>query len=318
MTVLFHVPLLAALAVFDNPWSALINGLADLISVVLDYIYTHLLHNYGWSMLALAFAATAVMTPLYMQTFRSVKQMQAIQPYVKRLQEKHKNDKQKLAEEQMKLFREHNINPLGGCLPTLIQLPIFFAIYQAILRHNAQFAHAGWLWIGSGFCNHAPQMPSWLSFLSGPICASDLSQPDKLLTLAYAVSMFFSFQMTTTVTSDPVQLQQQKLMGYMMPVLWFFIGQKFASAFTLYWLGLNIFSTALRFWAMRGPSSIPALPQETDATRAGYPLHCPNCKSLLTIVKGSRCESCGTKVKKVAPASNGKVASKTTVSPADK
>jgi YidC/Oxa1 family membrane protein insertase len=316
LTVLLHVLPLVAVAVFDNPWSSMINTLADGISVVLDYINAHITHNYGWSMLALAFVATLAMLPLYLQTFRSVKEMQAIQPYIKRLQDRYKNDKQKLAEEQMKLFREHNINPFGGCLPTLIQLPIFFAIYQAILRHSSQFAHAGWLWIGSAFAAHAPQVPSWLSWMSGPIFAGNLSEPDKILTLLYAVSMFFSFQMTTTVSTDPLQQQQQKLMSYMMPVMWFFIGQRFASAFTLYWLGLNLFSTALRFWAMRTPSKIPAPPQETPATLAGYPLHCPNCNALLTVAKG-KCEACGVKVKKLAPATNGKVKPGAAVAPRD-
>jgi YidC/Oxa1 family membrane protein insertase len=314
---LLHLPLLSALAAFDNPWTSLINALADWISVVLDFINLHVTHNYGWSMLVLALVATLVMLPLYLQQFRSVKEMQAIQPYVKRLQDKYKDDRQKLAEEQMKLFKEHNINPFGGCLPTLIQLPIFFAIYQAIQRHSEQFAHAGWMWIGGPLSVHSPQFPNIFG-LGGPIFAANLSQPDKLLTLFYAISMFFSFQMTTTVSTDPMQQQQQRLMSYMMPVMMFFIGQHFIAGFVLYWLGLNIFSTALRFWAMRAPSKIPALPQETAATQAGYPLHCPNCKALLTIVKGSRCEACNTKVKKVAPASNGKLASGATVTPPTK
>ena len=308
---------LALLAAFDNPWTTLINSIAGAISVVLDFINSHVTHNYGWSMLALALVATLAMLPLYLQTFRSVKEMQAVQPYLKRIQEKYKNDRQKIAEEQMKLFREHNINPLGGCLPTLIQLPIFFAIYSAINSHKAQFAHATWLWIGSAMSLHAPHLPSWLPWITGPIFATNLSEPDKILTLVYAVSMFFSFQMTTTVATDPAQQQQQKLMSYMMPIMWFFIGQRFASGFTLYWLGLNIFSTALRFWVMRAPSRIPAPPQETPATLAGFPLHCPNCNALLTVVKNNKCASCGVKVKKIAPAPNGKLQSGAGVAPTD-
>jgi YidC/Oxa1 family membrane protein insertase len=315
---LLHALPVAAFLAFDNPWSTLINTLAGGINVVLDFINAHITHNYGWSMVALAFAATAAMMPLYMQMFRSVKEMQAIQPYIKRLQEKFKDDRQKLAEEQMKLFKEHNINPFGGCLPTLIQLPIFFAIYQAIRSHTTQFSSAGWLWIGTAFSAHGPHIPTWVPLLGGnEIFAPNLSAPDMILTLLYAVSMFFSFQMTTTVTTDPMQQQQQKMMSYLMPVMWFFIGQKFASAFTLYWLGLNLFSTTLRFAVMRAPK-IPAPPQETAATLAGYPLHCPNCKALLTVGKGGKCAACGAKVKKVAPGSNGKVASSTTVTPADK
>jgi len=315
-----HLAPVIAYAFFYNPWTSLIDSLAGYISIFLDFINAHLTHNYGWSMMLLALFATIAMLPLYLQTFRSVKEMQAIQPHIKRLQDKYKNDRQKLAEEQMKLFREHNINPLGGCLPTLIQIPIFFSIYTAIRSHTAQFAHATWLWIGSAIAAHAPQMPSWLPFhlLSGPLLAMNLGEPDKLLTLLYAVSMFFSFQLTTVVAADPVQQQQQKMMSYMMPVMWFFIGQNFASGFTLYWLSLNLFSTTLRIFAMRMPTRIPAPPQETPATLAGYPLHCPHCKALLSIVKGSKCASCGARVKKIAPASNGKLASGAAVTPADK
>lgn len=311
-------PLFAATFAFDNPWTDLIDSLAVGITWLLNFI-NGVTHNYGWSMLLLALAATIAMLPLYLQMFRSFKEMQAVQPYVKRLQDRYKDDRQKLAEEQMKLFREHNINPLGGCLPTLIQLPVFFAIYQAIRNASAQFTHATWLWIGSAFSGvHGPQLPAFLPWnLGGPIFAASLADNDKVLTLLYAVSMFFSFQMTTTVTADQSQAQQQKLMGYMMPILWFFIGQRFASAFTLYWLGLNICSTTLRYFVMRAPSRVPAPPQETAATLAGYPLHCPNCKALLTVAKGGKCTACGVKVKRVAPASNGKVASGTAVTPAD-
>ena len=302
----------------DNWFTDIIAGIAGAISVVLDFIYAHIAHNYGWAMILLALAATLGMLPLYLTQFRSFREMQAIQPYVKRLQDRYKNDRQKLAEEQMKLFREHNINPFGGCLPTLIQLPVLWGIYQSINQHQAAFSHAGWLWIGSAFAQHSPSLPAWLGMFGGPIFAANLATPDKILTVFYAISMFFSFQMTSMPSSDPMQQQQQKLMSYMMPVMMLFIGQKFISGFVLYWLGLNVFTTALRFFAMRAPTKIPAPPQETPATLAGYPLHCPNCKELLTIQKGSRCAACGTKVKKVAPASNGQIAATSASKPATK
>lgn len=303
ISILAVTPLFA-----DNWFTQLIAGIAGAISVILDFIYGHIAHNYGWSMILLALAATLGMLPLYLTQFRSFREMQAVQPYIKRLQEKYKNDRQKLAEEQMKLFREHGINPLGGCLPTLVQLPILWGIYQAIVGHEAVFSHAGWLWIGSQFSLHSPEIPSWVPLLGGPIFAANLATPDKILTVLYAISMFFSFQMTSMPAADPMQQQQQKMMSYLMPVMMLFIGQKFISGFVLYWLGLNVFTTVIRFFAMRAPTKIPAPPQETAATRAGYPLNCPNCKELLTIQKGSRCAACGAKVKKVAPAANGSLA----------
>jgi len=298
----------------ENYFTDLINVIAGVISVILNFIYANIAHNYGWSMILLSLFATLITLPLTLQQLRSMREMQAIQPYVKRLQDRFKNDRQKLAEEQMKLFREHNINPLGGCLPTLIQIPILYGIYTAIQQHSAVFSHAGWMWIGTAMTLHSPAVPSWIPVISGPIFAVSLAAPDKILSLFYSISMYFSFQMTSMPTSDPMQQQQQKLMSYMMPVLMLVISQKFISGFVLYWLGFNIFSTAIRYFAMRTPTKIPAPPQETAATLAGYPLHCPNCKELLTIQKGSRCAACGAKVKKVAPAANGQIASSTSAS----
>jgi len=302
----------------DNYFTDLINAIAGVISVILNFIYANIAHNYGWSMILLALVATLITLPLTLQQLRSMREMQAVQPYMKRLQDKYKNDRQKLAEEQMKLFREHNINPFGGCLPTLIQIPILYGIYTAIQQHSAVFSHAGWMWIGTAFSLHSPSMPSWVPFITGPIFAASLAVPDKILSLVYSISMYFSFQMTSMPTSDPMQQQQQKLMSYMMPVLMLVISQRFISGFVLYWLGFNIFSTTIRYFVMRTPTKIPAPPQETPATLAGYPLNCPNCKEQLTIQKGSRCAACGAKVKKVAPASNGQMATTSESKPATK
>lgn len=302
----------------DNYFTDLINAIAGVISVILNFIYANIAHNYGWSMILLSLVATLITLPLTLQQLRSMREMQAVQPYMKRLQDKYKNDRQKLAEEQMKLFREHNINPFGGCLPTIIQIPILYGIYTAIQQHSAVFSHAGWMWIGTAMSVHSPSIPAIVPFISGPIFAASLAAPDKILSLVYSISMYFSFQMTSMPTSDPMQQQQQKLMSYMMPVLMLVISQRFISGFVLYWLGFNIFSTIIRYFVMRTPTKIPAPPQETPATLAGYPLHCPNCKELLTIQKGSRCAACGTKVKKVGPASNGQMATTSATKPATK
>lgn len=302
----------------DNYFTDLINAIAGVISVILNFIYSNIAHNYGWSMILLSLVATLITLPLTLQQLRSMREMQAVQPYMKRLQDKYKNDRQKLAEEQMKLFKEHNINPFGGCLPTLIQIPILYGIYTAIQQHSAVFSHAGWMWIGTAMSLHSPSIPSWVPFVTGPIFAASLAVPDKVLSLVYSISMYFSFQMTSMPSSDPMQQQQQKLMSYMMPVLMLVISQRFISGFVLYWLGFNIFSTIIRYFVMRTPTKIPAPPQETPATLAGYPLNCPNCKELLTIQKGSRCAACGTKVKKVAPASNGQMATTSATKPATK
>lgn len=282
-------------AAFANPLSALIDALGNFVSVLIDWLYS-VTHNYGWSMMLLALAVSVLLLPLNIQALKSMTEAQALAPYLKRLQTKYKGDRQKLNEETMKLYKEHGVNPLGGCLPMLAQYPFLIAVYRAIAIHNTAFKNAGWLWIGSSISHSMPQ------FL-----ATSLLQPDRLLLLAYAVSMYFSIKLTPSVSTDPQQQQMMKMQALLMPVMLFVLGGLYhwSAAFVLYWFGFNVISMAERWYVMRLPSRIPKPVEETPATLAGYPRDCPHCHRLLTVVKGSKCEHCGTKVKKLAPSGNG-------------
>ncbi|MDQ2818098.1 MAG: YidC/Oxa1 family membrane protein insertase [Candidatus Eremiobacteraeota bacterium] len=273
----------SALFALMNPINAIGNWIAGLINLI-----NGVTHNYGWSMLALAVIVRVGLAPLYLQQIKSAKEMQALQPYVKRLQAKHKGDPKKLQEEQMALFREHGVNPLGGCLPLLAMLPVMWGVYHAIALNNDHFKNAHWLWIGSALSHKFPQ---WL--------APDLFASDKILLLAYVVSMFFYTLVTPTASSDPQQKQMMKMQAYIMPIVLLFIGKSWSAAFVLYWFGFNILTLAQQWYVMRLPSRIPALPAETPATLAGYPAACPACKAPLSVIKG-KCEACGERVKKMA------------------
>src|SRR5215470_13683180 len=144
--------LITTILAFVNP----IDVIGDQIAHGLDLI-NGFTHNYGWSLIVLAFAVRLLLFPLYAQQFKSMKEMQALGPYIKRLQTRYKDNKQKQQEEMLKLYREHGVNPLGGCLPLLAQLPILYAVYHAIAIHNEQFKSAGWLWIGTEFAKAHPQ-----------------------------------------------------------------------------------------------------------------------------------------------------------------
>jgi YidC/Oxa1 family membrane protein insertase len=229
-----------------------------------------------------------------------MKEMQALQPYIKRLQSKYPDKKntesqRKLQEETMALYRQHGVNPLGGCLPVLAQMPVLIAVYQAIALHDDPFKQATWLWIGSPLSHQFPQ-----------IFANNLFEPDKLLMFLYAVSMYFSMRMTPT-TGDPQQQQMMRTQSMIMPFMLFGLGiiYKWHSGFVLYWLGFNLVSMAQQWLMARSPSRIAQLPAETPATLAGYPLDCPSCGERLVVVKGSKCEKCRAKVRKLQPGGNG-------------
>lgn len=282
---------------FANPFSDAFNALAHFVATGLDAI-NGITHNYGWSMLVLALVVRIALMPLFLQQFKSMKEMQALAPYLKRLQAKHKNDRAKLQEQTMALYREHGVNPLGGCLPLLAQMPILFAVYSAISMHNDQFKHATWLWIGTPLSHQFPQ-----------IFANNLYDADNFLLLLYAVAMYFSTKLTPMTAMDAQQAQMMRTQSTIMPIMFFGIGlfSKWHSGFVLYWLGFLVVSLVQQWFIMRAPSRIAAPPAETPATLAGYPLDCPSCAERLVVVKGSKCEKCGAKVRKLQPSGNGTV-----------
>ncbi|MGD9781449.1 MAG: membrane protein insertase YidC, partial [Kiritimatiellia bacterium] len=172
-------------------------------------------YSYGVAIILLTFLIRIVFWPLNHKSMVSTRRMQEIQPLVTALKEKYKGDAQKQQQEMMALYKEHKINPMGGCLPMLIQIPVFFALF-VVLRGAIELRFSSFLWI------------------------SDLSTPENLfkdvlpiglniLPLFMGVTMWLQQKMTPT--SDP---QQQKMM-MMMPVIFTFMFYSFPSGLSLYW-----------------------------------------------------------------------------------
>jgi len=192
----------------------------------------------------IALAAKLALTPLTNAQFRSMKAMQRIQPLIKDLQEKYKNDRQGLAQAQMRLFKENRVNPLGGCLPLLIQFPVLIFIYRAVDMYKYQFWGRGFLWV------------------------KNLAEPDMILLLLYAVSMYLSMRLTSTPSADPQQQQMQKMMAIMMPFMFLLILRGLPSAFILYWFVLNMISTAHQAYILRQPVAAAAPPEPAARPKA--------------------------------------------------
>jgi len=172
-------------------------------------------YSYGVAIILLTFLIRIVFWPLNHKSMVSTRHMQEIQPLITAMKEKYKSDPQKQQQEMMALYKEHKINPMGGCLPMLIQIPVFFALF-VVLRGAIELRFSSFLWI------------------------ADLSTPENLfqdvlpfglniLPLFMGVTMWLQQKMTPT--SDP---QQQKMM-MMMPVLFTFMFYSFPSGLSLYW-----------------------------------------------------------------------------------
>lgn len=194
--------------------------------------------NYGIDIIILTFLVKLVFFPLTNKSFRSMAQMREVQPLMERLREQYKDDREKLNKEMMELYRRHKINPLGGCLPMLVQMPVFIGLYQALssaieLRQAPFF---GWI--------------------------QDLSMPDRLgsldlwfieppgvpvLTLLMGGTMLVQ-QALTPAMGDPVQ---QKMM-MLMPVIFTVMFVNFPSGLVLYWLVNNVLSITQQYAYQKG------------------------------------------------------------------
>lgn len=228
-------------------------GLSDLfiqsMMNLLDYLKA-MTGNYGWAIIVFS---VMVKLALYIPTrsqYKSMKEMQKIQPLMKKLQDKYKNDPQKLQMEQMALFKKHNVNPLGGCLPILIQMPILIGIFATIrkMAELGKFTNQAFLWIGGPLSDIYPQL-----------FGQNLAQKDLLLLLVYGLSMFLSQKMSV---SDPSNEATQKMMSMMMPVMFTFILWNFPSSLILYWLMFNVLSIIQQYYILKEPAAVTAGEQD--------------------------------------------------------
>ena len=215
-------------SVGSNLYKAVNFGWFDVIAqptlYLLNFFYG-IVKNYGIAIILVTILFKAVFWPITQKGLKSMKNMQKLQPKMAKLKEKYKGDPTKMNQEVMNLYKTYKVNPLGGCLPMVLQIPVFFALYKVLLMCVE--------------LRHAPFM-LWIS---------DLSAPDRLpigidipylggipvLTLLMGGSMFLQQKMTPT-TADPTQA---KIMMFL-PVLFTFMFVNFASGLVLYWFVNNL------------------------------------------------------------------------------
>jgi YidC/Oxa1 family membrane protein insertase len=191
--------------------------------VIMNFIHDRVWpHNYGLAIILLTIIVRIVFWPITHKSTESMKRMAAVQPLVTELRTKYKDNPQKLQQEIMALYKEHKVNPLGGCLPMLIQIPIFIALFM-VLRSAIELRFAPFLWIKD---------------LSEPenLFAGVIGFPINLLPLLMAATMYIQQKITPTA-GDPAQA---KMMRIMMPGMMLFFLYNYASGLALYWTTQNV------------------------------------------------------------------------------
>ncbi len=199
--------------------------LAKPLLQVLKFFYSYL-GNYGFAIILLTVCIKLIFWPLTQKSYKSMKGMQKLQPEMQKMREKYGHDKQRLNQEMMSFYKDNKVNPLGGCLPMVIQIPVFFALYQVLL--------------GGIELRHAPFM-LWITDLS-------VKDPYYVTPLIMGVTMFLQQKMTPT-TMDPTQA---KIM-MMMPVVFTFLFLNFPAGLVIYWLVNNLLTILQQYLIRRQP-----------------------------------------------------------------
>ena len=195
-----------------------------------------LVHNWGWAIVLLTIIIKSVFYPLNHASARSMAKMKVIAPKLKALQEQYANDKQQLQMKMMEMYRTEKINPLGGCLPILVQIPVFLALYWVLLS-AVELRHAPWV--------------GWIRDLSAP-------DPYFVLPVIYAITAYLQVKLSPTPIQDPVQAKVMQIMPIAFSVMFIF----FPSGLVLYWL-INNSIQIFQQWHMNR-----VLTRETAALQA--------------------------------------------------
>ena len=231
------------------------NWFVDQIALGLDFLAVNT-GSAGLAIIIFTILVKTVLLPLTVKAVRSTSSMQAVQPKMKELQKKHAGDRAKLQAEQMKLYQEHGVNPLSGCLPMLLQMPIFFGLYYAIL-HLSDDAVGLW---GQDFL--------WLPSLAE-------SDPYHILPIVAAIFQFIQVRMTRPAGVKPGDSTQQMMQtaSNFMPFTVIVIGWVFPAGPVLYWAVSALYSV-IQQWFITGWGSLlewlPFLPDLPEHRRLGY------------------------------------------------
>lgn len=198
---------------------------------LLEFFY-RLIPNYGVVILVISIVIKIITYPLTHKSYSSMKRMQLVQPKIKELQEKYKNNKQVLQQKTMELYKKEKVNPMGGCLPMLLQLPLLYGLF-IVFRTAIEFRGAPFmLWIQD---LSAPD--AMFSFgINIPLLGSDFNLLPVLMTVLMVVQQKMS---GSANAGTPQQAQQQKMMMWLMPGMLFFLFYNFPSGLVLYYLTFN-------------------------------------------------------------------------------
>jgi YidC/Oxa1 family membrane protein insertase len=211
--------------------------------------------NYGIVIIIFSILIKILLSPLTKQSYLSMGKMAKLQPKIAEIKEKYKGDQQKIQKETMKLYQTYGINPAGGCLPMLLQMPILFALF-AFFRVAIEIRHESFLWIKD---LASPDFVFSLPFKIPIVNVDQIS----ILAILLGITMFFQQKMTV---KDP----NQKAMVYMMPIMMTFMFMNFSSGLNLYYMMFNLLSIIQQYYINKKQSNIELVPVDRKNKKPGF------------------------------------------------
>lgn len=277
---------------FAELWTGLLEGLGQLLSFLYD-----LVPSFGLAIILLTIGVRMLMLPLTVKQTRSMHAIQKLQPEVKKLQAKHKGDRQKTNEEVMKLYQEAGANPLGGCWPMLLQMPVFFALYRLFVDCGKFITRAGKKICAPGFIG-VKYLPTGSALRTAMIggqagfLGMDLGLtptqvyradgilpaiPYGIMILLMAATQWFSAKQMSSRQGADAQPAQAQMMMRIMPVFLAFISLNFPVALTIYWVAGNLWTIGQQYVMLRlaEGDGLPLLSRFGSSARAGSAAETP-------------------------------------------
>jgi len=235
-----------------NAWEVIIQQPVINILVVLSY---YLANSFGLAIIALTIIVNVLMLWLTLKQIWAMKAMQTLQPKIAELQKKYAKDRQKLSQEQMRLYKESGMNPAGCLLPMLIQMPIWIALFQSIMLSLAVAPE--------GLLNLARYLYSWPVVYSILPLGKDflwlnLAEPDMLLAILVGGTMWLQQKMTMSTPADPRQAAQSRMMLWMMPLMFAFFALSFPSGLALFWVTSSVIRVVIQYYVAGWGGLVPS------------------------------------------------------------
>jgi YidC/Oxa1 family membrane protein insertase len=249
-----------------NIWQAFISVIASALTTFADLIGgLGIPYSFGFAIILFTLVIKLLTLPLTLQQLRASKAMQELQPKLQELQKKHKGDREKMSQAQMELYKEAGINPLGGCLPMLVQMPVWFALYRALFQlAQSGVLNEGFFWIPS-LAGPVDQYQglSWLWPLP-PAVGWVIAVSYLVLPVLTVVSQVVVQKMMTPANPDPQQSSMNQMM-LLMPFMFGFFALQVPQGLALYWVTSNIFSLIQQYF-ITGWGGLKPAPTAAEAS----------------------------------------------------